>query len=208
MYYLVISIIVLCALVFFENKRIKFASKFGTEYSFFKVLNNNFRLINFICIPLMFVSFFMIIYILLRENGYVDVTYQSFKFSHISYIIYSIFTVPIIEEYFYRFFPYSFRKFNNIFLYIIIALISSLIFTYAHQVGVYESITICLIAVTLSMIYLLSRNISYTIMCHSLYNLLVLIYSYINISNIFIYLVIFSISLIVFIIKGKFRVKL
>lgn len=208
MYYLIISIIVLCALMFLENKRIKFASKFGEENTFFKALKNNFKFINFICLPLMFLSIFMILYILLRKNGYVGDNYQVFKLSHVSYILYSVFTIPIVEEYFYRFFPYSIKKFNNIFMYVIIIFISSLIFTYAHQVGVYESIVIFLIALTLSVIYLLTKNISYTIICHSLYNLLVLIYTYINIGYIYCYLVIFGISFIIFIINSKIKVKL
>lgn len=208
MYDLIISVVVLLTLMFVESKRIEISKKFGEENSFFKSFTNNFQIIRFIFIPLMFVSIFMFFYIVLIENELVILNYQNFKLSHIPYIMYSIITIPIIEEYFYRFCPYSFKKFNNVMMYVIVLLVSSLIFTYAHRVGNYESILIFVIAISFSIIYLLSRNISYTIISHSLFNLIVLIYGYINIGYKIIYLVIFGISLIILVINSKIKRKL
>lgn len=208
MYYLIISVVVLLTLMFVESKRIEISKKFGEENSFFKSFTNNFQIIRFICIPLMFVSIFMFFYIVLIENELVILNYQNFKLSHIPYIMYSIITIPIIEEYFYRFCPYSFKKFNNVMIYVIVLLVSSLIFTYAHRVGNYESIFIFVIAISFSVIYLITKNISYTIVSHSLFNLLMLIYGYINIGYKFVYLVIFCISLIILVINNKIKMKM
>lgn len=208
MYYLIISVVALLTLMFVESKRIEISKRFGEENSFFKSFTNKFHLIRFICIPLMCVSIFMFFYIMLIENELVNLNYQNFRLSHIPYIMYSIITVPIIEEYFYRFCPYSFKKFNNVMVYVIVLLISSLIFAYAHRVSNYESILIFVIAISFSVIYLITKNISYTIICHSLFNLLVLIYGYINIGYKIIYLVIFGISLIILVINSKIKRKL
>lgn len=208
MYYLVISFISLGALLFLEGKRIKFSKKFGNELNFYESFKNNFNVVNFVFIPLIFGSLFMVLYTFLEQNDIVVIVRSQFKFSHLPYIMYSICTVPIIEEYFYRFFPYSFKRFKHIFIYIVILIFSSLIFAYSHQVGIYESIIILVLAIILSVIYLKTRNISYTIMCHSFYNFLILVNQYININNIFVYLVISGIFFVILFINKREEVKI
>lgn len=92
----------------------------------------------------------------------------------------SIILAPFIEELVYR---YSFimLPINNVFR-VVLLLASMLIFTYGHAAAasynVFFLIPFLLMSAILSYIYIKENNIWYSITCHSLYNLIVILLYY------------------------------
>lgn len=195
MFYLVSSIVLLGLILFVEFKRSEVFGKFNQGCSFKKSLKNDFSVVKFICISLLFMSLAMIVVIKLERGGFVSSVHEEFKLEFLPYILYSSFLVPVFEEYFYRFLPYSFKKFSNNLIYVLVVFFSSLLFTYFHRVDLFESVFIFLMAVIFSIIYLKTKNISYTIGCHSMYNLMTFVRIYTGYSNAGVFMVLFLVSL-------------
>lgn len=195
MYFIVSSVILLGLIYLIEVKKSEKSYKFNNYCSFSRAIKNNFSLIKFFCISIAFVSFAMILIIKLERGGFISFNQKDFNFSFLPYIFYSSFLVPIFEEYFYRFLPYSFKKFSNIVVYVLVIFFSSLIFTYFHNVDLFESIFIFMMAILFSLIYLKTRNISYVIGCHCLYNLTTLIRIYTGYSNALIFIILLLVSI-------------
>lgn len=195
MYYFVSSLVLFGLIGLIEFKRSENSYKFNDGCSFVNSLKNNFSVIKFICISLLFVSFAMIFVIKLERSGFISSDIEDFKVSFLPFIFYSSFLVPVFEEYFYRFLPYSFKKFDNVFVYLLVIFFSSLIFTYFHRVDMIQSVFIFVMAVIFSLVYLKTKNIIYSIGCHSLYNIVTLFRIYTGYSNALLFMILFLVSL-------------
>jgi membrane protease YdiL (CAAX protease family) len=197
--YLFISVILLFAIFALESRRNFIDKIFPDNIKFISVVKNNFNFWKILLVSLCFVSFSLLVIINMEQGGFLSFKRIEFEWSFLPYIFYSVFTVPIIEEYIYRFIPFSFKKFNNVLIYVIILLISSLIFTYFHNLDSFQSVFVFLIGVFFSVIFLKTKNICYSILCHSFYNLVMNVRLYMNFGNTFMFVIIFIISLILLI---------
>lgn len=197
--YLFISVILLFAIFALESRRNFIDKIFPDNIKFISVVKNNFNFWKILLVSFCFVSFSLLVIINMEQGGFLSFKRIEFEWSFLPYIFYSVFTVPIIEEYIYRFIPFSFKKFNNVLIYVIILLISSLIFTYFHNLDSFQSVFVFLIGVFFSVIFLKTKNIYYSILCHSFYNLVMNVRLYMNFGNTFMFVIIFIISLILLI---------
>lgn len=195
MFYLISSIVLFGLIFFIEFKKSEYSYKFNDGISLVKSFKNNFSVVKFIFISLIFVSLVMMFIIYLERFGFISPSYEKFKFSLLPYVLYTVLVAPFFEEYFYRFLPYSFKKFSNVLIYVLVIFFSSLIFTIFHNTGVLESLIIFVIAIIFSIIYLKTKNISYSIGCHMLYNLFTLIRLYTGLSNVGVFMVLLLVSL-------------
>lgn len=170
MYYLLISFISFGFILYIENKR----CNVNNNCSFIGSIKSCFDVKKFFLLPFVFVFSVFVCYLLLLKLNIMS--FGVTKNVYIPYILYSVVSVPIIEEYFYRFLPFQFIRKKNIISIIAITMLSSLLFTFFHNLKGIEYVFIFIMAVLLCVIYLKNRNISYNIMCHSLYNLVINIF--------------------------------
>jgi len=200
MYYIIITLVLFSLIYFVDSKRVNnfCVSSFKSE------IINNFNIFRLCILSFLLSSIFLISVVILESVGFLSINYFDFEFSFLPYIIYTVIVVPVIEEYFYRFCPYSFGKFNNKLVYVIIIIISSLIFTFFHSMNFNHSLVVFFIAIILSLVYLFTNDISITILSHVLYNLGMNLKSYCNYNVMLFYLVIFGIFLMSFVIYSRY----
>lgn len=197
MYYFISSIVFIGLILFIEYKKRKYFSKFKGSYSLIDSIKNDFSVVKFISISFLFVSLVMIFIIKLERGGFISFIQEEFKFEYIFYILFSGFIIPIIEEYFYRFLPYSFKKINSKVNYILIVLVSSFMFACFHNINLLMSVIVFIMAIIFSIIYLKTRNISYSIGCHSIYNFVTLFRTYTGYSNLGVFMILSLVCLLV-----------
>lgn len=201
MFYLLVSFVLLFLIYSIESKKSK-VSKLK-DISYFKdSVRNDFNLVKILFTSLLFISLVMLIMIEMEQGGFISFQKEIFKIKYLPYIIYSILVVPVFEEYFYRFLPYSFGKYN-IFAYILLVFFSSLIFTYFHSLDSFTSIFVFVMAIVFSVMFLKTKNISYPIFSHSLYNLITNLRVYVKFDSAFMYFIVFVLSLFVLIFYNK-----
>lgn len=203
MSYVIISILLFIFVCLVEKRK---KNKFKNSVLLSDSIKNNFNLIKLVSSSLIFLSITMIIIINLISGGFLSYNIQEFKLSYVPYILYIVITIPFVEEYLFRFLPYSFKKYDNKLIYILIIFLSSLIFAYFHRVDLFNSVIIFIIGIVFSCMYLKTENISYSILCHILYNCLIVIRSYITFGSTSGYIILLIVSALVFVINNK-RVK-
>ena len=206
MYYFVASIILIGIIIFVEFKRKRISYKLGASYSLMGSFKNNFSVIKFVSISLLFVSFIMIFIIKLERGGFISFNSKDFELVFLPNVLYTSFVIPVFEEYCFRFLPYSFKKFKSVYVYILVLIISSIIFAFFHDVDMFQRFIIFFIAIIFSIIYLKTHNIIYSIGCHSLYNIVTLFRLYTGYSNAGVFMLMFLFSLFMVIYINK-RVK-
>lgn len=190
MKFLIVSIISILVIVFFENKL-----KLKRDGSLLESFKHNFNLLNIICISLSFASLMLIISLILEKLDIFTSSSGTFDLSSLPYILYTLSVVPLIEEYFYRFLPY--RVVNNPQYFNIVALVSSVVFTFTHSAVGLEYVYIFGMAIILSYIYIRTKNVLYTIVSHSIYNLMVFLNYYSIFNNSIVYIIIFISSMFI-----------
>ena len=186
MNYLVSSFVIILFIVYFEYKL-----KYKKSDSLIDSFKNNFSLIKMIFISSFFSTLMILFSVILEKVNVFEELRSVWSIKYLPYIIYTVIAVPFIEEYVYRFLPYKLLGFGS---YKIIALISSLAFMFFHNGGVSNYIFIFLMALFLSFIYIKTKNISYIIGCHGMYNLLAHSRYFGLLSNIFIFVFLFIFS--------------
>lgn len=142
------------------------------KYSLKKITVKN--IIFFAVIPSILIYLFYVFLLLIINN---EVNFESSGYLSIVSMITYIILTPFVEELVYR---YSFTvSSNNQMIRSILIVVSSLIFTYGHAAAasyhVIYLIPFLFMAFTLSAIYMMKKNIWYCIICHSIYNLIVIV---------------------------------
>lgn len=204
MYYLFVSIFLVIVLCFIEYRRVKFL---GKEKSVLDSLKKDWNFVYIFFFSLMFVSLISLAVLFLEDVGFVKIVEKDFSFRVFPHIIYSILVVPLVEEYFFRFLPFDFISEKRM-IYIIGIIISSLLFSFFHKTDFNYMIFIFVIGMLFSLLFLKTKNLSYCIFCHSLYNIFMNYLIYVGSVDVKLILVIFGISLLVMVYKAKNRVIL
>ncbi len=186
--YILTSLILLGFMFYIERKR-KNNSKFVCMGSYIGAFKSYYKGVYFVFIPFIFAFCTLTILYLMNKFNLIDLGSVN---ANIIYIIYTSGIVPIIEEYFYRFLPYEIFGINKKYANVVIVLVSSLIFIMFHSLKGIEYLFMFVMAIILSIIYLKTRNISYSVMCHALYNLSMNLYYYSGVSYAYYALVIFG----------------
>lgn len=186
MKFLIVAIISILVIVFFENKL-----KLKRDGSLLESFKNNFNLLNIICVSLIFASLMLIISLILEKLNIFTSSKGTFELSSLPYILYTLSVVPLVEEYFYRFLPY--KVVINPQYFKIVALVSSLVFTFTHSAVGLEYVYIFGMAIILSYIYIKTKNILYNISAHGTYNLFVYFNYYLEFNNLLVLSIIFII---------------
>ncbi len=138
------------------------------KYFNFRIINNikNFNIKSLIYYVFVSISFIFLIRLILNEIGFLNIGNGNFNIGNILSILFSIFISPFVEEYIFRYIP--FNKSKSILTIIIV----SLIFTFLHSTGIFESIFIFFLSILFSYIYIKKKSIIYTYSIHSTYNLI------------------------------------
>lgn len=170
MLYLVFYVFVI-ALIFYFEKEI-----FKKDLNLFKKLS--FKRIILCLSSFLFVTFLLTF--LLMKLGLVEYTRREFKFSInlLPILIQTIIVSPFVEEYIFRYVPNKFV--NNSKSFIILMLISSFLFTIFHNFNFYEMSITFISALMLFIICYRTKKLTYSFICHSVYNLLIITFTYIS----------------------------
>jgi len=202
MYYLIISFVLLFLIYSIECKKFLFFK--SKNVCFFQdSIKIDFNIIKILAVSFCFVSLVMIIILKMEQGGFLSFQNIVFKLKFLPYILYSSLIVPVVEEYFYRFLPYSFGKYSNILIYVLIVFFSSLVFTYFHSLDSFASVFVFIMAVIFSVMFLKTKNICYPIISHAFYNLFSNVRLYIKFDSFVLYFVILIVSLLILIIYKK-----
>ena len=125
----------------------------------------------------------------------------------LSFCLYSIFAAPIIEEYVFRFLPYNLLNIKNKKIQLFIMIMCSFLFSISHKSTFQFSIIIFITGILFTLVYYFTKNILYSIICHSFYNLFVVIKYYFD-ADYILFLLIFGIYFVFyFIFKRLKKVK-
>lgn len=200
MIYLVLSVVVL-GVIWYVEKLLSKVKHYSLKSSF----KNNFSLIKLVCISVLFASIMCFVSVLLENASIFDASHGEFELSSLPYILFSISIIPLAEEFFYRFTPYEIFNNPGFINYIIVA--SSLLFSLCHNASNYEHVFIFVMALGLSYIYIKTRNISYNMGAHGVYNLFVFLEFYNVFDNLVVLAVLILISASVLIMYKKKVIK-
>ncbi|MCI6350095.1 MAG: CPBP family intramembrane metalloprotease [Tenericutes bacterium] len=156
---------------------------FCFEKEFFKKDLNLFRKFSFKKLILCLSSFLFVTFLLtflLMKLGLVEYTRREFNFSInlLPILVQTIIVSPFVEEYIFRYVPNKFA--NNGKNFIILMLISSFLFTIFHNFNVYEIFITFISAIMLFIICYRTKRLTYSFICHSVYNLLIITFTYIS----------------------------
>lgn len=156
---------------------------FCFEKEFFKKDLNLFRKFSFKKLILCLSSFLFVTFLLtflLMKLGLVEYTRREFNFSInlLPILVQTIIVSPFVEEYIFRYVPNKFA--NNGKNFIILMLISSFLFTIFHNFNVYEIFITFISAIMLFIICYRTKKLTYSFICHSVYNLLIITFTYIS----------------------------
>lgn len=156
---------------------------FCFEKEFFKKDLNLFRKFSFKKLILCLSSFLFVTFLLtflLMKLGLVEYTRREFNFSInlLPILVQTIIVSPFVEEYIFRYVPNKFAKNGKNF--IILMLISSFLFTIFHNFNFYEMSITFISALMLFIICYRTKRLTYSFICHSVYNLLIITFTYIS----------------------------
>lgn len=117
---------------------------------------------------------FSILVLILDIVGFINIIneYTNINLNLILGFLNSIFIIPIVEEYLFRYLPIRIFKNKNLVIFI-----SSLIFSLVHSTFGIMYLVIFLSSLLLFYIYKKTNNIKYSIISHSMYNLLIILFS-------------------------------
>lgn len=190
MLYLIVYVFVVFLVFYFEKEVFKKDLNLFRKFSFKKLI---------LCLSsFLFVTFLLTF--LLMKLGLVEYTRKEFKFSInlLPILVQTIIVSPFVEEYIFRYVPNKFV--NNSKSFIVLMLISSFLFTIFHNFNFYEMSITFISALMLFIICYRTKKLTYSFICHSVYNLLIITFSYISD---FCYLIVSLFSLFVFVLFVK-----
>ena len=190
MLYLIVYVFVVFLVFYFEKEVFKKDLNLFRKFSFKKLI---------LCLSsFLFVTFLLTF--LLMKLGLVEYTRKEFKFSInlLPILVQTIIVSPFVEEYIFRYVPNKFV--NNSKSFIVLMLISSFLFAIFHNFNFYEMSITFISALMLFIICYRTKKLTYSFICHSVYNLLIITFSYISD---FCYLIVSLFSLFVFVLFVK-----
>lgn len=170
MLYLVFYVFVIALIFYFEKEVFKKDLNLFRKFSFKKLI---------LCLSsFLFVTFLLTF--LLMKLGLVEYTRREFNFSInlLPFLVQTIIVSPFVEEYIFRYVPNKFA--NNGKNFIILMLISSFLFTIFHNFNFYEMSITFISALMLFIICYRTKRLTYSFICHSVYNLLIITFTYIS----------------------------
>ena len=170
MLYLIVYVFVVFLVFYFEKEVFKKDLNLFKKFSFKKLI---------LCLSsFLFVTFLLTF--LLMKLGLVEYTRKEFKFSInlLPILVQTIIVSPFVEEYIFRYVPNKFV--NNSKSFIILMLISSFLFTIFHNLNFYEMFITFISALMLFIICYRTKKLTYSFICHSVYNLLIITFTYIS----------------------------
>lgn len=170
MLYLVFYVFVIALIFYFEKEVFKKDLNLFRKFSFKKLI---------LCLSsFLFVTFLLTF--LLMKLGLVEYTRREFNFSInlLPILVQTIIVSPFVEEYIFRYVPNKFA--NNGKNFIILMLISSFLFTIFHNFNFYEMSIAFISALMLFIICYRTKKLTYSFICHSVYNLLIITFTYIS----------------------------
>ncbi len=170
MLYLVFYVFVIALIFYFEKEVFKKDLNLFRKFSFKKLI---------LCLSsFLFVTFLLTF--LLMKLGLIEYTRREFNFSInlLPILVQTIIVSPFVEEYIFRYVPNKFAKNGKNF--IILMLISSFLFTIFHNFNFYEMSITFISALMLFIICYRTKRLTYSFICHSVYNLLIITFTYIS----------------------------
>lgn len=170
MLYLIVYVFVVFLVFYFEKEVFKKDLNLFRKFSFKKLI---------LCLSsFLFVTFLLTF--LLMKLGLVEYTRREFNFSInlLPILVQTIIVSPFVEEYIFRYVPNKFA--NNGKNFIILMLISSFLFTIFHNFNFYEMSIAFISALMLFIICYRTKKLTYSFICHSVYNLLIITFTYIS----------------------------
>lgn len=190
MLYLIVYVFVVFLVFYFEKEVFKKDLNLFRKFSFKKLI---------LCLSSFLFVTFLLTYLLMKL-GLVEYTRREFNFSInlLPILVQTIIVSPFVEEYIFRYVPNKFA--NNGKNFIILMLISSFLFTIFHNFNFYEMSITFISALMLFIICYRTKKLTYSFICHSVYNLLIITFTYISD---FCYLIVSLFSLFVFVLFVK-----
>lgn len=192
MLYLIVYVFVVFLVFYFEKEVFKKDLNLFRKFSFKKLI---------LCLSsFLFVTFLLTF--LLMKLGLVEYTRKEFKFSInlLPILVQTIIVSPFVEEYIFRYVPNKFV--NNSKSFIVLMLISSFLFTIFHNFNFYEMSITFISALMLFIICYRTKKLTYSFICHSVYNLLIITFSYIS-DVCYLIVSLFSLFVFVLFVKNK-----
>lgn len=192
MLYLVFYVFVIALIFYFEKEVFKKDLNLFRKFSFKKLI---------LCLSsFLFVTFLLTF--LLMKLGLVEYTRKEFKFSInlLPILVQTIIVSPFVEEYIFRYVPNKFV--NNSKSFIVLMLISSFLFTIFHNFNFYEMSITFISALMLFIICYRTKKLTYSFICHSVYNLLIITFTYIS-DVCYLIVSLFSLFVFVLFVKNK-----
>lgn len=192
MLYLVFYVFVIALIFYFEKEVFKKDLNLFRKFSFKKLI---------LCLSSFLFVTFLLTYLLMKL-GLVEYTRREFNFSInlLPILVQTIIVSPFVEEYIFRYVPNKFA--NNGKNFIILMLISSFLFTIFHNFNVYEIFITFISAIMLFIICYRTKKLTYSFICHSVYNLLIITFSYIS-DVCYLIVSLFSLFVFVLFVKNK-----
>ena len=192
MLYLVFYVFVIALIFYFENEVFKKNLNLFKKLSFKKLI---------LCLSSFLFVTFLLTYLLMKL-GLVEYTRREFNFSInlLPILVQTIIVSPFVEEYIFRYVPNKFA--NNGKNFIILMLISSFLFTIFHNFNFYEMSITFISALMLFIICYRTKKLTYSFICHSVYNLLIITFSYIS-DVCYLIVSLFSLFVFVLFVKNK-----
>lgn len=192
MLYLIVYVFVVFLVFYFEKEVFKKDLNLFRKFSFKKLI---------LCLSsFLFVTFLLTF--LLMKLGLVEYTRKEFKFSInlLPILVQTIIVSPFVEEYIFRYVPNKFV--NNSKSFIVLMLISSFLFTIFHNFNFYEMSITFISALMLFIICYRTKKLTYSFICHSVYNLLIITFTYIS-DVCYLIVSLFSLFVFVLFVKNK-----
>lgn len=192
MLYLIVYVFVVFLVFYFEKEVFKKDLNLFRKFSFKKLI---------LCLSsFLFVTFLLTF--LLMKLDLVEYTRKEFKFSInlLPILVQTIIVSPFVEEYIFRYVPNKFV--NNSKSFIVLMLISSFLFTIFHNFNFYEISITFISALMLFIICYRTKKLTYSFICHSVYNLLIITFSYIS-DVCYLIVSLFSLFVFVLFVKNK-----
>lgn len=170
MLYLIVYVFVVFLVFYFEKEVFKKDLNLFRKFSFKKLI---------LCLSSFLFVTFLLTYLLMKL-GLVEYTRREFNFSInlLPILVQTIIVSPFVEEYIFRYVPNKFA--NNGKNFIILMLISSFLFTIFHNFNFYEMSIAFISALMLFIICYRTKKLTYSFICHSVYNLLIITFTYIS----------------------------
>lgn len=192
MLYLIVYVFVVFLVFYFEKEVFKKDLNLFRKFSFKKLI---------LCLSSFLFVTFLLTYLLMKL-GLVEYTRREFNFSInlLPILVQTIIVSPFVEEYIFRYVPNKFA--NNGKNFIILMLISSFLFTIFHNFNVYEIFITFISALMLFIICYRTKKLTYSFICHSVYNLLIITFSYIS-DVCYLIVSLFSLFVFVLFVKNK-----